>query len=72
MSIEEVGSAIRETRYPPFDDTGLALKKISVLREFPKNSFKQSTVIITPDCFLICYDDLENTGSASVPAEGNS
>jgi len=28
LTIEEVASVIREPRYSPFDDTGLALKKV--------------------------------------------
>lgn len=43
--------------YPEFDETGLSMKKMRAQREYPKDHFKESTILITPDTYLLCYDD---------------
>ncbi|KAL4475189.1 hypothetical protein ABPG72_018846 [Tetrahymena utriculariae] len=57
ISIQEVYYFLTKIYYPQFDDIGLAHKKMQVQREFPKEHFKNTTILITPDSFLLCYDE---------------
>lgn len=60
LKMADVQTYLTKISYPVFNDAGLSLKRLSVIRETggdEQNTAVKSTVMISPDAFLLCYDD---------------